>query len=182
MGSGIIEPMVKFGLVLSVAAVGAASSFGALNLDLNENYKSTLLPNTGSVDIMFSGKVDILLPGYDIIDGFLEFPRLTPTTGAFLSVTFVPAFLTYANAANPGVDYNGDIFFVTVLSTDATGEYFYNNASATDFAELSLTASNGTFSSTDIEMFGVDVNAVPEPATMAVLGLGAAALLRRKRK
>ncbi|HLO98288.1 MAG TPA: PEP-CTERM sorting domain-containing protein [Fimbriimonas sp.] len=173
--------MVKFGLVLGFAAVGAASSFGALNLDLNENYKSTLLPNTGSVNLTFSGKVDILLPGYDIIDGFLEFPRLTPT-GAALAVSYVPAFLTYANAANPGVDYNGDIFIVTVSSTDATGEYFYNNTEGTDFAEFSLTASNGTFSSTDVEMFGVDVNAVPEPASMAVLGLGAVALLRRKRK
>lgn len=171
--------MNRLSFALILAALTSAGALASFNLDLDENYKSTLLPNTGSVVLTFSGKVDVFLPSFDVNAGLVEVPGLTPSSD-FLAAAFTPAFVSYMSGISPGADYIGDIFTVTVNSTDAAGEYFYNSTLDSPLAEIKIGATNGLVAFTDAEGFGVTVNAVPEPASMAVLGLGAAALLRRR--
>ncbi len=161
------------------AVVGLSSvSFGFVNLNLNNPYQTTGLPGLGSIFLTFSGTVDILHPAFAINGATLE----SPDNGSQILNTALDAgFQAYLSAAAPGVDYTGDIFTVEIQSTNQVGNYWFGGGGLSAFAELIVTASaQGLPDAVDNELYGVTV--VPEPATLAALGLGAAALLRRRRK
>lgn len=168
-------------ILLSVFGASAAMSQAAVNLTIDNPYQGVDLPSSGQVVLTFTGTVDIQLPDYDLFSIALDFPGLT-TGGPFLSSAIDSNFSSYMGASNPGVDYTGALFSVTVDASDAPGDYFFNSANNTNLADLLIMASDGVHTSTDSEAFGVSVRAVPEPASMAVLGLGVAALLRKRRK
>lgn len=79
-----------------------------------------------------------------------------PTSGALTSI----ASMNLTNSAN--------------ANAQAIGDLAWGGVNGNTISLYALNASNG------IQAF--DVQVVPEPATMAVLGLGVAAVLRRKRK
>ena len=85
-------------------------------------------------------------------------------------------------ASAPGVDYSGALFTSEVDSTDALGLYWLNGSGSglTPLSEFIVSASDGSFTAVDNEMYGVDV--VPEPASLAALSIGLAAIARKRRK
>jgi len=164
-------------LSLLAAAFGMiASAQAGFNLNIDSQYQTAVLPSSGSITVTFTGTVDVLLPNFDITGASLEFPYANSSD--FLNDAFDSNFLTYISGSSPGVDYSGALFTVTVTSTTPQGFYYLDSSGG--LAELVVSGSNGTVSGSDNEFFGVNV--VPEPATMAVLGLGAMALVHRRRK
>ncbi len=162
------------------AVLGGLSSlsFGFVNINLDNPYQTVTPPTSGSIFLTFSGTIDILNPLASISTAILESPG---TTSDALSTVFDAGFVSYVTAATPGMDYTGDLFTVEVNSSTPNGFYWLNSGGLNGLAEFTVTASIPNFPvASDNEMFGVTV--VPEPATLAALGLGAAALIRRRRK
>ncbi|RYG19632.1 PEP-CTERM sorting domain-containing protein [bacterium] len=77
---------------------------------------------------------------------------------------------TLPGAPNDPGDYSGTVSFFSAMPSSGTYELTFTNAYETAFQ---VTLSN-------IKL-DVSPQAVPEPASMAALGLGAAAVLRRRR-
>lgn len=165
--------------VLSLLAVGAAAN-AAVNLNINLQYQTVVAPSSGSISVMYSGTVDVLLPGWDVSGWMLE----SPSDGSNLLLANIdPGFAAYAAGNNPGVDYSGNLFSVTVQSTTVPGFYYLNSNNSNPLSEFIVDVSlPGAVTAVDNEMFGLTVEPVPEPATLAALGLGAVAFMRRKRK
>lgn len=165
-------------LAIGIALGSLGSAHAALNFNLNTNYEVATIPNSGSIQVTFFGTVDVLLANWDVNSASAEWPGLSPG-GPFLAATFDSAFLTYLGGFNPGVDYSGAIVSLTVNSTDMAGDYFYHSA-GNQMSEIEIFATNGTNTAGDNEFYGVTLQPVPEPGTMAAVGLGLAALARRR--
>lgn len=159
-----------------ILALGCASlSQAALNFNLDA--LDPLAVTQGS-SVMFTGTIQ-LSAGWDATSAVLEHPG----NGVdYLTPTFAPAFLNYL-ALNTSATYSGDIFSVAAGPSATLGLYDQNTYSGglTDLSEMMLFASKGNQEATDNEIFAVEVEAVPEPGTIAALGLGAAAFARRRR-
>jgi hypothetical protein len=162
----------------AVAASNAALNF---TFTLGTAYKTVAKPVSGTTTVTWSGTIDILLPTYDATSMFVEFPGLT-AGGPFLSFAgFDAGFLAYLGALAPGVDYSGDLFSFDVSSGNANGNYWFNGTGGglSTMAEAFAFGTDGVHTVKDNELFGVTV--VPEPASMAVLGMGVLAVLRRRK-
>ena len=161
-----------------LAVLGGLSSFsfGFINVNLSNAYQSASVPGAGSIFVTFTGTVDILQASYDASNAVLE----APSNGSnVLNVVLDPAFVTYINGSNAGVDYTGTLFTAEVASTTQLGNYWLGAGGLSGLAELTVMATGASLDASDNELFGVTV--VPEPATLAALGIGAAALIRRRR-
>lgn len=171
--------MKKTVALVSMLAVGAAAN-AAINLHINVQYQTVAAPSVGSIAVVYSGYVDVLLAGWDVSAATLELPSDGTN---FLGVAWDPGFSAYVGGNNPGADYFGDLFSVTVNSNTTPGFYHLNAGNGNPFSQLIVSATQpGAVTVTDDEMFGLTVDPVPEPATLAALGLGAAAFIRRKRR
>lgn len=165
--------------LVGLIALGGLStfSFGFINVNLSNPYQTANVPGSGSIFLTFSGTIDILNPLYTFTIASLETPFSGPN---ILNTTYHADLINYVNTATPGQDFTGNLFTVEVKSTDALGNYWFDSSSQTGLSEFvgSATAS-GLPGASDNEMYGVTV--VPEPATLAALGIGAVALIRRRR-
>lgn len=168
--------MKKFALLALLGVCGAAQAAINFNLDIPDQ---VIVQPGSTTTVVFTGTVDVT-SGWDAFGASMDFPYLiSSTTG--LSVAFTSSFTSYMASAAPGVDYAGSIFEATVNPTDPVGLYGYAFNSINP-SEIVVSGSNGVSTFNDSEAYSVEVVAVPEPATLAVLGLGAAALIRRRRK
>lgn len=173
------KDMNKLFTLAILASLGAAAQ-ASINLNINQQYQTVAVPSSGSINVVFSGTIQILQPNVDFNSAALESPA--SGSGPFIGTSFDSGFLAYLSQNAPGVGYSGNLFSVVVTSSTAPDFYWLNNGSAgiSPLAEFIVIGGvNGASDVKDNELFGVNV--VPEPATLAALGLGAAALIRRKR-
>lgn len=166
--------------LLLFAALGAAASSHALVWNLTASFDAASHGHVGVLGVgTFTGQYD------DVTNEFSVFSM----TGSFLTGD-VQASHVHLGAAgvNGGVLINFASLGTWAGSPSAT---FTPNGSTATLAEANEAAllSNGTYINLHTVAFPggevrgqIQSQAVPEPATMALLGLGAAAMIRRKRK
>ncbi len=173
---------MKKSLAVLALAVVAALSQAAINLNIDNPDQSVNLPTSGTVTLTFTGTITCSSDWKPDGNSFAAYPALQNSSTNLATTAFDGAYLTYIGTANYGDDYSGNLFTVTVASTDAPGYYGFlvNSNDAAYMSVEGVHTSGNKFN--DSESFSVTVNAVPEPASMGVLGLGVAALLRRRRK
>jgi hypothetical protein len=155
-----------------------SSAFAGINVNIDNHVQTVVQPNAGFVTLVYTGTVDVLT-GWDATSATLFFAA-QENQNNFLIGAFDAGFVNYLNGNSPGVDYVGTLFTVDVQSTDAVGFYDYNPGGTNSRSELIVSAVNGQRSFADNEYYGVQVDAVPEPGSLAALAIGAAALLRRR--
>jgi hypothetical protein len=158
--------------ILAVAMLGSSAN-AAINLVLDQNTQTVNAPTSGILDVVFTGEVH-LTNGWKIESAFAGIPDSGSDT---LVAGFDSAFATWFFGPQSS-DYSGAIIDVEVTPTSA-GDYL-----ALGPDELAVAGKNplNGRSFRDAESYEVIVNPVPEPATMVALGLGAAAMLRRRKK
>ncbi len=173
---GYWVPMKRHLLTLAFAGALAAHASAILNFNLTVNELST----TAGTNVVFSGTVtgvtgDLTLAASSVGSAFKS------TGGTGISGNFTTDFLNYLNQ-NTTANYSGTIFEAIVPSGLAAGTYD-TNAALTNGAQVVVGGTNQHGDSVqDNEFYAVDVQAVPEPASMAALGLGAFGLLRRRKR
>ena len=163
-------------LLFSLGACAfATSSFASVNLNLDHEYWT--VNQGGSVTI--SGTIT-LTPGWDVTTWWIEFPG---NGTDYLPSVIDPTFDAYFNSVT-NADYTGPLFTVSAGAAATLGLYDYNTAYPTgsDRSEFGVgaTRSADNAQAADFENYGVTVQAVPEPASFAALGVGVVALLRRR--
>lgn len=166
-------------IALASLALVATVSQAGINFNLNNPNVTVSRPGSGFVLVTFSGTVD-LSGGFAPLLATVELPQNGSNTLAFDS--FDSSFLAYLSAGVVDSDYSGDLFSLQVSSTDPYGTYDMNNSSfgSSPFAEAIVTASKSGIAAADNEFFSVEV--VPEPASLAILGLATGALVARRRR
>lgn len=165
--------------LMALAGVATVASAG-VNLNLNQAVQTVTLPNAGFTTVTYSGTVDVLA-GWDATSA-LSWNASLDGVSNFKAVTFDAAFVAYLSGANAGIDYTGDLFSLDIQSTDPVGLYDQNAGSPTGTSQLIVSAVNtrNQREFSDNEYYAVNV--VPEPASLIALGVGAAALLRRRNR
>ena len=150
-------------IALSLAALGAFAVQAAAVLDLRFTHPAdspvTLAPGA-------SGLLSGTITG---VTQDLNSFSFAPLTG--FSFAIDSGFQAYLTASNPTTGYTGAIGTITALTTPGT--YFSVGTVATSAGSTTP----GSFDGENLQ-----VNVTPEPASLAALGVGAVALLRRRRK
>ncbi|MBX3111561.1 MAG: PEP-CTERM sorting domain-containing protein [Fimbriimonadaceae bacterium] len=170
---------MKRTLILAGLFAFAASANAVVNFNITNPSQTVAAPGSGYVLVTFAGTVT-LTGGFTPAGLSVEWPGNGSTFLTFDS--FDAGFLAYVSAAVVDSNYTGNLFSFQVQSTDTPGLYDLNSNGSSPFAEATFDATRNGVRASDNEFFDITVTAVPEPASMAVLGLGAAALLKRRMK
>lgn len=176
-----MKKSLKLAIVGGVLSASFSSSYAAgVSLTLDNPYQSAIQGFT--TVLSFTGKIDID-PGYRIGILSLTSPGLS-SGGPFLGTSFSSSLINFLNAANQGDDYTGELFKITVNSSDAAGYYFQNGPG---FSNLTVYATGTPGSISDSKAYGVIVKeagepSVPGPAAAIPMALGLAGSLIRRRQ
>jgi hypothetical protein len=167
---------------IAVMAGLAVNSFALFDLVVLSPDKVATLPSSGSITLTWAGSItcsdnwvifgapDMSLMHQLNSNVALPFPVIAPSLTAFLT------------SNGYGDDYSGDLFSVTIDASQAPGYYAYV-LNSNDAARITANGQDVNFGGfADSEAVSAQLNPVPEPATLLVLGLGAAAVLKRRRR
>ncbi|RYG23416.1 PEP-CTERM sorting domain-containing protein [bacterium] len=162
---------------LLTAAIGAALSAQAVSIGLT-SAGTTLdngFTNDESVLLQVGGFGPLATLHTDLVANANTLGGIWSGTGTYTGAggTLDFEFDLAAGTVNTTVSYSG-----AWTMTGGTGTY----AGKTGQGTLTINFVTPTTTSDVFTTFSGDLEAVPEPASMAVLGLGTAALLRRRRK
>jgi len=191
--------------ILFVALAGLSMSASAVNIvqnggfELNDwDYSSSYkLYNAGSAGVsnwtIGARSIDLVTNPYPVLNG---------RTALDLAGTPGPGSISQALASSAGTQYTVTFWALTRESTDPRNQYLFSvfgdqalqfnlTNTYTQYSYTAIATGNNVLSfltdtlnttTGNILIDDVSVEAVPEPATMAVLGLGAAAMLRRRKR
>ncbi len=166
----------------AVLAGLAVNAFALFDLVVIDPDKLATVPSSGSVTLTWTGSITcsddwVLFGAPDMSAMFqlnsnvgLPFPVIAPSLSAFVA------------SNGYGDDYSGDLFSITINAGQAPGYYAYT-LNSNDAARITANGQDVNFGGfSDSEAVSAQLNPVPEPATMVALGLGVAAVLRRRRR
>jgi hypothetical protein len=160
-------------LLSATFAVCAALSSATVTFSLDQEYWNVQQGQSVTV----TGHISATAPDY-ITFGGVEHP--TNGTDTLTAITFPSSLLAYAASGMPG-DYDGDIFAISVPLSASLGTYDMSAAPG-GLSSRSEVYVQEHFGAKTYVPYGIVVSAVPEPATLSALALGALGLIRRKTK
>lgn len=166
------------GVSTQITGVPALASINSVSITMAHTWTGdvTLTLNNGSTTVNL-----MVRPGRGTGTGFGDSSNLSGTyTFAAAGADFVAAAVaapTTADIVAPGTYFSSDM---NTSTTSSVANGFFSGAQAA--ATWTLFASDSAGGDTgSIETWSIDGSPVPEPTTMAALGLGLAAVARRRR-
>ena len=170
--------MKRINTIICLAALAAFSHAG-VNFNLSNATQSVAAPGSGFVLVTFSGTITTS-GGFAPTDFVVELPNNGTDTLVFDS--FNTNLVNYVVAGVANTSYTGDLFSLRVASTDSMGVYDQGDTPSgfSIFSEAIAHAAKNGVDAADNEFYSVEV--VPEPTSLALLGMGGAALLVRRRR
>lgn len=174
---------LKLALLATAIVAPLASQALTVNFAFDDPNPTFTIPTTGSVTYSLTGTLTVV--GFsDSASTSLDYPYLYGSNTELLNVSFSASLLTaFSSFVNTnGGTYSGDVIDVSVSSTSLPGSY--NHKVGSIFApQLSFNYQDSVaqLGGQASGSYNVNLETVPEPATMVLLGTGLAALVARKR-
>jgi len=172
---------MKNRLLLSGALVLAASAaHAAFLVTLDNPNPSIALPNAPT-DLIFTGKITKDVVGTGTAGSALKFAGLPGDIDFLGGVTNFSPYVAWTQdpTTNP---YIGELFRITVLPTSILGLHDSNSSGTGGFSTIRFNYQMVTGGTVTTEAtYSVNITPAPEPATLAILSLGALALRRRRK-
>lgn len=166
-----------FAGAIAFAATGAHAVF---SVTLDQPTQTIVLPDA-STEIIFMGSATKDEHGTG--SGVRFTHAGLPNDTDYLGMIIGPSQLTDWFSTPSSPTYHGPIFSVIVLPTNQVGlhDFALANPDQKAFFQLYYTGVTGAFYQSAEMKYAVDIQPVPEPATLSALALGGLAFLRRKR-
>ncbi len=169
-------------LIAGAVLVAAPSAHAAFTITLDQPLQAVVLPNAHT-EISFLGNATKDEQGAGGWGVSVAAAGLPSDTDYLMTLIGPQEFLDWLETPSSPT-FHGTIFKIFVEPTNLIGLHDYNVGTPDNkpFLQMRYTGVTGFQYESAKMNFAVDIQAVPEPATLSVLALGGLAFLRRKRR